>query len=114
MWFQVHTDRRSFYVEADSLPAAERAADLLLIDGESLIATVRPIAEFETVAQAEAHFWEKLGDEDYIDNVRVGFEDDAASMAAYEAALASGCCGSYDLTMIAGGRFMAMGCNYGH
>lgn len=114
MWFQVQTDRRSFYVEADDLPAAERAADLLLIDGESLIATVRPIPEFASEEVAKEFFWEALGDEDYVDNVRIGFEDDLESMAAFEAASAAGCCGSFELTMIAGGRFMAMGCNYGH
>lgn len=114
MWFQVHTNLRSFYVEANDAPGAAYAADLLLLDDESIITSIAPLAEFATVAEAEAHFWAKLGDEEFIDNVRIGFEDDAASMIAYEEAVSLGCCGSYDLTMIVNGRFMAMGCNYGH
>lgn len=114
MWFHVHTDLRSFYVEADDAPGAAYAADLMLVEGEKLITSIQPIPEFATVEAARDHFWTTLGDEDYIDNVREGFEDDAESMAAFEAASASGCCGSFELTMNVGGRFMAMGCNYGH
>ena len=114
MWFQVRTNFRDFYVEADDLSGAIRAATLVMLAREEFRGEVTPVPEFATVEAAEAHFWAELGDEDYVDNVRIGFEDDADSMAAFEAAGAAGCCGSFELTMIAGGRFMAMGCNYGH
>ena len=45
MWFYVHTDRRSFHLEAHVAPQAARVADLLLIDGESIVGDIRPIPE---------------------------------------------------------------------
>ena len=59
-------------------------------------------------------FWERLGDEDYIDNHRSCFVSDPAAYAEYMAAYERGCCGSFDMSVMIDGREFKMGCNHGH
>jgi hypothetical protein len=71
------------------------------------------IGEFAT--EQEAIDWlEAEVDDTCIDNWRIGYLDDPASMAAYHDAVRHGCCGSADEDVVIGGRKAMVGCNYGH
>lgn len=70
-----------------------------------------PAASLEA---ARAAFDAYVADEDFRDNYREAFTDDAAAMAAYEEALDRGCCGFADKRYQIGDRVLRIGCNYGH
>lgn len=53
-------------------------------------------------------------DDPCCDNERVADMDSPDEVAAYEAAAAEGCCGSYEGTVTVGGRTFRFGFNYGH
>lgn len=50
----------------------------------------------------------------FMDNIRVGYYDDPASMAEYEQRESQGCCGFFSKQVIIAGRKAIIGCNYGH
>lgn len=52
--------------------------------------------------------------EEYIDNERFAFIDDAEEIAVYRAREESGCCGFHDAEVVVAGRAALVGCNYGH
>lgn len=58
--------------------------------------------------------FEAMKDEDCVDNIRFAYVSDGKEMKAYEDAANSGCCGSFDRTIIVGGQPAIIGCNYGH
>ena len=113
MWFRAFSNFRTFLIEADSVAGAERSANLVAVEGESIRRVVE-VKAFATEPEAVAQFWDDLGDEDFVDNFRKAYEDDSAAMAEYEAARDRGCCGSFDSVYMVAGRLLAIGCNYGH
>ena len=106
--------RPTTYVEGADYAAAEAAVALLALEGERTHLQPRAIPEITSVGEARELFNDEMQDEDYQDNFREGFEDDADAMRAYNAAADSGCCGSADLRYLIAGRFYLIGCNYGH
>lgn len=113
--FVAFSDRRPhFLIEADSAAQAQANADLLALDGEFIGTFRKPVENLADETAARAAFWDAMEGEEFIDNVRTAYVDDAAQVAAYEAQEAQGCCGSADLAFLAGGRIFLMGCNYGH
>ena len=53
-------------------------------------------------------------DDPCVDNERIAYDDDPTSVAAYEEAERTGCCGSFDAPCTIAGRAARIGCNYGH
>ncbi len=51
---------------------------------------------------------------EYVDNVRVAWEEDPYEVQAYYRAQRSGCCGFYDETVVFQGLSFLIGFNYGH
>ena len=49
-----------------------------------------------------------------VDNVRVAYKNDHASLKRYRRAKRRGCCGFFDAHVIIGVRRAKVGCNYGH
>jgi hypothetical protein len=64
--------------------------------------------------QSALDWIERQVDDPYTDNLRVGYEDDPASMKLYDEAAGRGCCGSSDAEVLIAGRPALVGCNYGH
>ena len=75
---------------------------------------LRTLERVSDVSEAWKVFYEKLGDEDYIDNHRSCFMDDPSQIAQYEKIESDGCCGSFDMSVLIGDVEFRMGCNYGH
>lgn len=105
------TNFRTFSLIGFNLPAARSAAYKLLLNDEQL-ETVAWHVESELEARAE--FAHAVRNEEYRDNFRAAYADDAAAMAEYEKAEQHGCCGSVDYSYMIGERLFHLGCNYGH
>lgn len=75
---------------------------------------VYALATYASVEAAREGFAIDMENESCVDNFRFAFNDDAAAVAAYEAARDNGCCGSTDRTIVIAGRLASIGCNYGH
>lgn len=65
-------------------------------------------------AAARTLMWERMADEDCVDNYRFAFKDDPAQMKEYERRQYDGCCGFYEKLVSIDGRLALIGCNYGH
>jgi hypothetical protein len=113
-YFTITTRTRNFAIEASDRFAAIRRLPSLLTAEEADRYRIAAIEEHATVEDARLAFVVATDDLDYRDNYRTGFEDDAASMAAYNEIADSGCCGSIDKRYVIGGRLAFIGCNYGH
>lgn len=65
--------------------------------------------------QEEAFSWMHIQvDDDFIDNNRLAYLDDAEGMAMFEKQELDGCCGSFSAEVVIDGRSALIGCNYGH
>ena len=49
-----------------------------------------------------------------VDNYRLAYKSDRASLKRYRRAKSHGCCGFFDAHIIIAGRRAKIGCNYGH
>ena len=67
-----------------------------------------------TIEEARDLFNDMMAGEEFQDNFREAFEDDADAFRAYGYKADSGCCGSSDHRFLIGGRIYWIGCNYGH
>jgi hypothetical protein len=56
----------------------------------------------------------KLLDDEFEDNYRFSYCDDADGLTEYADAIDNGCCGSFDVMVKVNGRLALVGCNYGH
>ena len=78
--------------------------------------TVKPAPSFDTPDEAinwmVAHLTRE--GEQYIDNERFAFLDDALGLAEYSAKESTGCCGSHEEEVLVSGRLSKVGCNFGH
>lgn len=70
--------------------------------------------QFATEQAALEWVEETVGEHGCVDNFRIGYKDDPASMTAYDAAQDNGCCGSTDHEVEIAGRPAWVGCNFGH
>lgn len=68
---------------------------------------------FFTENQAIAWMCNYLGDP-CIDNIRVAYKDDRASLKRYRRQKRKGCCGFFDQHIMIGLRKAKIGCNFGH
>ncbi len=67
-----------------------------------------------SIEEARDLFNDLMADEEYQDNFREAFEDDAEAFRTYGFKADNGCCGSADVRYLIDGRIYWIGCNYGH
>jgi hypothetical protein len=115
-FFSITTRSNNYAMEASDRHAATRRFALLVAgtDEASQRYRMEQVPEYATLEAAREAFATFTDDLDYRDNYRLGFDDDAASMAAYFEIADAGCCGSIDKRYVIGGRLATIGCNYGH
>lgn len=68
---------------------------------------------FLTESAALAWMYEQVGN-NCVDNVRVAYKNDRASLKRYRRQKRHGCCGFFDAHVVIGCRLAKVGCNYGH